>query len=159
MLTGVTSFGCALHRLILKSFVATAHRVGDGGDFDFLVAGPWHDPVQTAHLPGCGVITNDWWAWFISPLCTSHLWPLPPAQGNVEDFDFVYAVPHSNHHTVGPASWQNHDSSPPQSVIILHCHGCLCQCKSKITAHLPGYPRPAQGLRWSIGYKWLVHNL
>ena len=62
MLTGVTSFGCALHRLIHKSFVTTAHRAGDGGDFDFLVAGPWHDPVLTARLPGCDVITNDWWA-------------------------------------------------------------------------------------------------
>ena len=50
-----------------------------------------------------------------------------PAQRprNVEDSDFVSAVPHSNHHTVGTASWQNHDSSPPQSVIILHCHVCL----------------------------------
>ena len=59
---------------------------------------------------------------------------------------------------LGTASWQNHDISPPKSVILLHCHGCLClsntsicsalwrQCKSKITAHLPGYPRPAQGL-------------
>ena len=66
-----------------------------------------------------------------------------PAQRNVEDFDFVSAVPHSNHNTVGTASWQNHDSSSPQSVIILHCHVCLClsnpnissalwrQCKSK----------------------------
>ena len=35
------------------------------------------------------------------------------------------AVPHSNHHTVGAASWQNHDSSPPQSVIILHSNVCL----------------------------------
>ena len=52
MLTGVTSFGCVLHRLVHKSFVTTAHRAGDGGDFDFLVAGPWHDPVLTAHLPG-----------------------------------------------------------------------------------------------------------
>ena len=82
-----------------------------------------------------------------------HLYPLPippPAQGNVEDFDFVTAVPHSNQHTVGAATWQNHDSFPPQSVIILHCNGCLClsntyissalwrQYKSKITAHLPG---------------------
>ena len=33
-----------------------------------------------------------------------------PAQKNVEDF--VSAVPHSNHHTVGTATWQNHDSSP-----------------------------------------------
>ena len=82
-----------------------------------------------------------------------------PAKRNVQDFDFVSAVPHSNHHTVGTASWQNHDSTSPQSVIILHCHVCLClsnpnissalwrQCKSKNTAHLPGYgyPRPARG--------------
>ena len=40
-----------------------------------------------------------------------------PAQRNVEDFDFVSAVPHSNHHTEGAAGWQNHDSSPPQSVL------------------------------------------
>ena len=84
-----------------------------------------------------------------------------PAQRNVEDFDFVSAVPHSNHNTVGTASWQNHDSSTAQSVINLHCHVCLGlsipsyissalwrQCKSKNTAHLQGYGylRPAQGL-------------
>ena len=45
-----------------------------------------------------------------------------PALRNVEDFDFVSEVPHSNHHTVGTASWQSHDSSSPQSAIILHCH-------------------------------------
>ena len=66
-----------------------------------------------------------------------------PAQRNVEDFDFVSAVPHSNHHTVGTAGWQNHYSPSPQSFIILHCHVCLGlsnpyfssalwrQCKSK----------------------------
>ena len=87
-----------------------------------------------------------------------HCPPPPPAQGNVEDIDFVSAVPHSNHHILRTASRQNHDSSPPQPVIILHCHGCRCvsniyissalrrQCKSKIKAHLPGYPCPAQGL-------------
>ena len=83
-----------------------------------------------------------------------------PAHRNVEDSDFVSAVPHSNHHTVGTASWQKYDSSPLQSVIILHCLVCLGlsnpytssalwrQCKSKNTTHLPGYgyPRPAQGL-------------
>ena len=101
---------------------------GNGRDFNFLVAGPWHDPVLTAHSHGCGVITNACWAWIILPLCTCPLWPLPPSptQGNVEDFDFVSAIPHSNHHMVGTASWQNHDNSHPQSVIILHCHGCLC---------------------------------
>ena len=30
----------------------------------------------------------------------------PPAKGKVEDFDFVSAVPHSNHHTMGTAKWQ-----------------------------------------------------
>ena len=83
-----------------------------------------------------------------------------PAQRNVEDLDYVSAVPHSNHHTVGIASWQNHYSSFPQSVIIRHCHVCLGlsnpyissalwrPCISKNTAHLPGYgyPRPTQGL-------------
>ena len=65
----------------------------------------------------------------------------------VEDFDFVSAVPHSNHHTLGAACWQNHDSSPSQSVIILHSNVCLDlsnpyissalwrQRKSKNTAH------------------------
>ena len=37
--------------------------------------------------------------------------PPPQAQGNAKDF--VSAVPHSNHHTVGTASWQSHDRSPP----------------------------------------------
>ena len=49
----------------------------------------------------------------------------PPAQRNVEDFAFVSAVPHSNHYTAGAASWQNHDSSPLQSVFILHSNVCL----------------------------------
>ena len=61
--------------------------------------------------------------------------------------DFVSAVPHSNHRAVGAASWQNHDSSTPQSVIILHSNVCLGlsnpyisstlwrQRKSKNTAH------------------------
>ena len=60
MLTGVQSFGRALHRQLHKSFVTTSHKPGDGRDFDF--AGSWHDPVLTAHLPGWGVVTNDWWA-------------------------------------------------------------------------------------------------
>ena len=45
-----------------------------------------------------------------------------PAQRNVEDFDFVSEVPHSNHHTVGTASWQNHDSSSPQSAIFVYVY-------------------------------------
>ena len=45
-----------------------------------------------------------------------------PAQRNVEDFDFVSEAPHSNHHTVRTASWQNHDSSPPPPPsLLLYC--------------------------------------
>ena len=117
---------------------------GNGGDFDFLVAGPL---LMTGG--------HNLFSLYALVIC-DHAPPPPPAQGNVEDVDFVCAVPYSNHHTVGTASWQNHDSSPPQSVIILHCNGCLSntdisstlwrQCKSQITAHLPGYHSPAQGL-------------
>ena len=86
------------------------------------------DHALTSHLPGLCVATNDW--------CTVHIISFvfmhqsfvtpPTAQRNVKDFYFVSAVPHSNHHTVGAASWQNHDSSPPQSVFILHSNVCLC---------------------------------
>ena len=83
-----------------------------------------------------------------------------PAKRNVEDSDFVSAVPHSNHHTLGTASWQNHGSSPPavcyctalsclsRSIKPLHFLRIVEQCKSKKTTHLPGhgYPRPALGL-------------
>ena len=51
MITEVTLFGCALHRLIHKSFITTANRAGNCGDFDFLVAGLWYGPILTAHLP------------------------------------------------------------------------------------------------------------
>ena len=59
----------------------------------------------------------------------------------------LFAAPHSNHHTVGAASWQNHDSSPPQFFFLLHSNVCLGlsnpyifsalwrQRKSKNTAH------------------------
>ena len=82
----------------------------------------------------------------------------PPARGNVEDFDFMSAVPYNNHNTVGTACWQNQDSSPPQFAIILHCHVCLClsntyisseswrQCTSKITAHYQAIPVLLRGL-------------
>ena len=138
-----------------------------------MVAGSWYDPVLTAHLPDWRIVTNYWCAYFLCLYALVICDHCPPALGNVEDFDFVSAVPQSNHHTVGTASWQNHDSSPPQSVIILHCHVCLClsntyisfalrrQCKSKIISHLPGYsrrePRPrAQSI---IAYNDVCHEL
>ena len=43
---GGTLFDCSLHCRIHKSFVTTSHRAGDAGDFDFMVAGHWYDPVQ-----------------------------------------------------------------------------------------------------------------
>ena len=49
-----------------------------------------------------------------------------PAQRNVEDSDFVSAVPHSNQHTVGTASWQNHDSSP-----LAVCYYTALSCLSR----------------------------
>ena len=54
----------------------------------------------------------------------------------------------------GQLAGRNQGSSPPQFVIILHCHGCPClsntyissalwrQCKNKITAHLPFSSQP-----------------
>ena len=42
-----------------------------------------------------------------------------PAQMNVEDSDFVSAVPHSNHHTVGTASWQTMTVLPRS--LLLYC--------------------------------------
>ena len=91
----------------------------------------------------------------------------PPAQRNIKDFDFVSAVPHSNHHTVGAASWQNHDSSPPQSVVILHSNVCLGlsnpyisfallrQRKSKSTVHY--IPILLRGIGEAVVSKWMVH--
>ena len=52
--------------------------------------------------------------------------PPPPARMNVEDFDFVSAVAHSNHHTVGAASWQNYDNFPPAV-----CYYTAQQCLSR----------------------------
>ena len=45
--------------------------------------------------------------------------PPPPAQGNVEDFDFVSAVPHSNQHTVGHLAGKTMAVSPRS--LLLYC--------------------------------------
>ena len=39
---------------------------GNSRDFDFLAAGPWYDPVLTAHLPSWVVVTNGWCAYFFA---------------------------------------------------------------------------------------------
>ena len=71
----------------------------------------------------------------------------PQLRGMSRTLILCLQFPHSNHLTVGAASCQNHDSSPPQSVIILHSNVCLGlsnpyisstlwrQRKSKNTAH------------------------
>ena len=110
----------------------------------------------------CGVVTNGWCAYFFR-LYALVICDHAPVQRNVEDSDFVSAVPpNSDHHTVGTASWQNHDSSPPQSVIILHCHVCLGlsnpyifsafwrQCKSRFTR-----PRISPSSSGAGGKQWL----
>ena len=49
-----------------------------------------------------------------------------PAQRNVEDFDFVSAVPHSNHHTGGGGQLAGKTMTVlPQFVFILHSNVCL----------------------------------
>ena len=48
-------------------------ELGNGGDFDFLAAGLWYDPVLIAHLPGWGVVTNGWCAYFFRLYAVSHL--------------------------------------------------------------------------------------
>ena len=98
----------------------------------------------------------------------------PPSKGNVEDFHFVTFILCLqfpivlNHHTVGTASWQIHGS------LLLYCtamvayvyqtptflphYGANVKVKSQhICQAIPA--RPAQGLGWSSGYKWLVHNI
>ena len=96
MLTGVTSFGCALHRLTNKSFVTTPTERGNGGNFDFLVAGPWHDPVLTGSLAWAEASIqmtggHNLFRLYALVICDHGPSP-PPAKGNVEDFDFVSAV-------------------------------------------------------------------
>ena len=82
MLTGVTSFDCALHRLIHKSFVTTAHRAGERRGFDLLVTGPWHGPVLTVHLPGWASLQmtggHNLFRLFALVIC-DHC-PLPPSR-------------------------------------------------------------------------------
>ena len=113
---------CALHRLIHKPFVTTAHRTGErrGLWFSGYRSLLWHVTDSAfARLQMTGVHN-------FFRLYALVIWDHAPAQRKVEGFDFVFAVRHSNHHTLGTASWQNHDSSFPQSVIILHCRVCLC---------------------------------
>ena len=56
----------------------------------------------------------------------------PPAQENVEDIDFVSGVPHSNHHTMGTASWQNHDTVLPRNQ-LLYCTAMVAYVYQKPT--------------------------
>ena len=91
--------------------------------------------------------------------------PPPPVQGNVEEFDF------SNHHSVGTASWRNHDNSPPS--LLLYCTAMFVYQTPTFPPHyrdnvivklqhITAYAklsRPDHRLEWRSGYKWLVHYL
>ena len=120
ILTEITVFDGALQRLLHKSIVTTSHRAVER-------RGLWFSGYRSLVWP----CTNSAFArlvrgykWLVHIIAfvfmhQSFVTPPPPAQRNVEDFDFVSAVPHSNHHTVGAASWQNHDSSPRS--LFLYC--------------------------------------
>ena len=116
-------FDCALHRLIHKTFVTTAHRAGERRGWIFWLQVPVTTLYSTnsafAQLQMTGA--HNFFRLYALVICDH-----APAQRKVEGFDFVFAARHSSHHTLRTASWQNHDSSSPQSVIILHCHVCLC---------------------------------
>ena len=57
----------------------------NGGDFDFLVAGPWHDPVLTAHLPSWASLQmaggHNSFRLHALVICDHCPPPPPPAQG------------------------------------------------------------------------------
>ena len=122
---GITVFDYALHRLIHKSFVATANKAGERH-------GLWFSGYRSLVWPCTNsafarLVRGYKWLVHIISFVFMHqsLVTTTPSQRNLEDFDFVPAVPHSNHHTVGAASWQNNDSSPPQTVFKLHSNVCL----------------------------------
>ena len=137
--------------------------------FDFMVAGPWYGPVLGDHLVGCGVVTNDWCALFrlyVLVICDHR----PQSSGDVEDFDFVSAFPNSNHHTVGTAICQNHDSPPPS--LLLYCTAMFVYF-NRTPTNPPHYGDnvkvKSQHIRQAIpallkvlgeaGYKWRVHYI
>ena len=131
------------------------HSGGTAGTLIFWLQVPGMTPWLTAHLPAEAWLQMTGvhnlfrlYALFICDHC-----PLPQPRGMSRTLILCQQFPIVlNHHTVGTASWQK----PWQSVIKTYCHGYVSnnyissalwrQCKSKITAHLQGYPHPAQGL-------------
>ena len=88
MLTGVASFGCALHRLIHKSFVTTANRGGWGtaGTLIFWLQVPdmtlYKQPICPA---GASLqMTGGHNSFRLYALVIVTTAPPPPAQENVE---------------------------------------------------------------------------
>ena len=138
---------CSLHRLIHKSLVTTAHRAGERW-------GLWFSGYRSLQVWPC---TNSafarlergykWMVHIISFVFMHQSFVTTPSSEECRGLWVCVCSSHSNHHTVGAASWQNHESSPPQSVIILHSNVCLGlsnpyissalwrQRKSKNTAH------------------------
>ena len=136
---GYTLFYCALHRLIHKSFITRAHRARDWRGLWF---SGYRSLVWSCTNSAFARLVHNFFGLYAPVICDH-----PQLRGMSTTLTLCLQFPHSNHHTVEAASWQNHDSSPPQSVIILHSNVCLGlsnpyissalwrQCKSKNTAH------------------------
>ena len=65
VLTGVTLFDCALHRLIHKSFVTTAHRAGERRGLWFPGCGSLVWPYPNSEFAGLG----RGYKWLVSIIC------------------------------------------------------------------------------------------
>ena len=125
IITRVTLFDGALHRLIHKSFVTTAHR-------DWKRRGLWFSGYRSLVWP----CTNSAFALLVrgykwlgahnffrlyAPVICDH----PQLRGLSRNFTLCLQFPIVTTILWGAASWQNHNSSPPQSIFILRGIVCL----------------------------------
>ena len=106
ILKGVTLFDGALHRLIHKSFVTTAHRAGERRGLWFSgyrsLVWPCTNSAFARLVHGYKWLgAHNFFRLYAPVICDHPPPPPPPAQRNVVEFDFVSTVPHSNHHIVG----------------------------------------------------------
>ena len=148
MLTGVTSFGCALHRLIHKSFVSTAHRAGEWQRLRFSGCRPMAWPCTNSSFAWLGH-RNKWLLGMIN-FAFMHLSIVTtaptPSPGECRGLWFC----------VGNSPWWGKLTGKTMRILtrilLLYCTAIVAyvyqtptfpQCKSKITAHLPSASCPA----------------